>query len=241
MTRIIKSLDPKPGHRFDVDPVLPALPDVLMSCAGDGEIRIELNTALLPRVLVDRQYIAAVKSRKLDDDDRRFVADCISGAGFLVRCLDQRARTLLTVATEIARRQADFVRLGRAHLKPLSMKDVADATGFHESTVWRAIANKYVLTGHGMFELRYCFSNAVAGTDDAVDHSSETVRCRIQKLVEAETADTVLCDDEIVDALKDAGIDVARRTVAKYRGMLRIPSSLQRRRQKRAQMQLQCA
>ncbi len=241
MVRRIKSLNPKPGNNFDNDPVMPALPDVLIQYGADGGIRVELNSDLLPRVLVDRQYLSQIKRVSTNDEDRRFVADCMTSANFLARSLDQRAKTLLKIATEIASHQAAFLRYGPQHLRPLSMKEVADVTGYHESTVSRATANKFVMTSHGMFELKFLFSNAIAGTRSDVDHSAETVRHQIRNLIDSETAETVLCDNQIVAALKDAGIDVARRTVAKYRDMLRIPSSRQRRRQKRAQMEFQCA
>lgn len=241
MARVIRTLDPKPGHRFDSEPLLPALPDVIVECRPKQTMRIELNNALLPRVLVDRQYYSEIRSQSRTEQDRRFVVDCMNRASFLVRCLDQRAQTLLTVATEIASRQDAFLRQGAVHLRPLSMKDVAEATGFHESTVCRAIANKFMMTPHGVFEMKYFFSVSIAATHGGADHSAETVRHRIRQLVADETADAVLSDDQIVAALKDSGIDLARRTVAKYRDMLRIPSSLQRRREKRAQFEYDCA
>lgn len=241
MARTIKSLDPKPGLRFDPEPIMPALPDVLIGSDADGQVGVELNTDMLPRVLVDREYSSRIRTGAASEEDRRFVSDCLGSAGFLTRCLDQRAQTLLKVATEIAARQSAFLRHGRQHLRPLSLRDVAEATGLHESTVCRAVANKYAMTPFGMFELKFFFSNAVGGTSADEDHSAETVRLRIRKLIDSEGVDTVLCDGQIVDALKEAGIHVARRTVAKYRDMLRITSSLQRRRAKRALLEHGCA
>lgn len=241
MARLVRTLDPKPGHRFDADPVMPALPDILAECDPDGEMRIELNSELLPRVLVDRQYFSTIKLRNSSEEDRKFVADCMSSASFLARCLDQRAKTLLTVVTEIASRQRQFLLHGKKHLRPLCLKDVAQSTGYHESTVCRAIANKFIMTPHGMYDLRFFFSNAVGGSAEEDDHSAEKVRHQIRTLVEQETADAVLSDGQIVDALKADGIDLARRTVAKYRDMMRIPSSLQRRREKRARTEFNYA
>lgn len=238
MIKIIRSLDPKPGSRFDHEPVFPALPDVHVHCSADDKIAVELNTQLFPRVLIDRQYYSEISTRKGSEHEKRFVIDCMNDATFLVKCLDQRAATLLKVATEIASQQAAFFRHGPEHLKPLMMKDIAKATGYHESTVCRSIANKFMMTAHGMFEMKYFFSTAIAGTEGSQDHSAETVRQKIRQLVECESPETVLRDDDLVGELEKSGIKVARRTVAKYREAMRIPSSLHRRREKQTQQQL---
>jgi RNA polymerase sigma-54 factor len=149
-----------------------------------------------------------------------------------VKSLDQRARTILRVAEEIVRQQDGFLTHGIEHLKPLNLKTVADAISMHESTVSRVTSNKYMATPRGIFELKYFFTSAIASADDGEAHSSETVRHRIRQLIDAESAAAVLSDDKIVEQLKRDGIDIARRTVAKYREALRIPSSVQRRREK---------
>ncbi len=235
MAREIRSLDPRPGRRFDCDPVLPALPDILVTSGPDGSHAVELNPALLPRVLINRQYYATITANRLGAQDKRFVMDCMASARWLARNLDQRARTILKVATEIVARQADFFRHGVDHMRPLSLRDVAEVVGIHESTVCRAISNKFMLTDRGLFELKYFFSNSIAATDGGDSHCSETVRHRIAALVALEEADTVLSDDAIAAELRKAGIDIARRTIAKYRDMLNIPSSLRRRRQKQVE------
>ncbi len=238
MARDIRSLDPKPGRQFDTEPTLPALPDVVVDRDTDGSIHVELNTDLLPRVLVDRQYYAEISGKARNAEDKRFVVDCMSNANWLVRNLDQRAQTVLKVATEIAKRQEQFLQHGPEHLRPLGLKDVADAVGVHQSTVCRAIAHRHMLTSHGMFELKYFFSNSINATAGSEEQSAETVRQKIRQLIETETPKTVMSDDAIVSALRDEGIEIARRTVAKYRDMLRIPSSAQRRREMRAGLKL---
>ena len=164
--------------------------------------------------------------------DRDYLLDCLQSANWLVKSLDQRARTILRVAEEIVRQQDGFLTYGIAHLKPLNLKTVADAISMHESTVSRVTSNKYMATPRGVFELKYFFTSAIASADGEEAHSSEAVRHRIRQLIDAETAGAVLSDDKIVEQLKHDGIDIARRTVAKYREALRIPSSVQRRREK---------
>jgi RNA polymerase sigma-54 factor len=229
----IKQLDPKPGLRFGTVQIQPVLPDVLVRPARDGSWIVELNNDTLPRVLVNRKYYAAVSSAARSDKDRNYLLDCLQSANWLVKSLDQRARTILRVAEEIVRRQDGFLTFGVQHLKPLNLKTVANAISMHESTVSRVTSNKYMATPRGIFELKYFFTSAIASAgDDGELHSSEAVRHRIRQLIDSETADAVLSDDKIVERLKAEGIDIARRTVAKYREALRIPSSVQRRRQK---------
>lgn len=234
MVREIRTLDPRPGCRFDADPVLPALPDVIVSRRKDGSFAIELCTQLLPRVLVNQEYHAEVKAGSRSKEDRRFVAECLQNANWLVRNMHQRAQTILRVASEIVSHQQDFLLHGVEHLRPLNLRVVAEAIGIHESTVCRAIANKFMMTNRGMFELKFFFATSISASDGGDDVSAETVRYRIRQIVEAETAQHVLSDDAIVEALRASGIHLARRTVAKYREMMRIPSSQQRRRMKLA-------
>jgi RNA polymerase sigma-54 factor len=151
-----------------------------------------------------------------------------------VRALDQRAKTILKVSSEIVRQQDTFLAHGVQHLRPLNLKTVADAIGMHESTVSRVTANKYMATSRGIFELKYFFTSAIAAADGGEAHSAEAVRHRIRQLIDGESAADVLSDDTIVEKLRSIGIDIARRTVAKYRDAMRIPSSVQRRREKQA-------
>lgn len=230
----IRLLDPKPGLAFSTGPSDPVVPDVIVAQAPDGGWTVELNPDTLPKVLIDNAYYAEVSDRAKDPRDREFLAGCLQSANWLTRSLDQRARTILKVASEIVRQQDAFLALGIRYLKPLNLRMIADAIGMHESTVSRVTANKYMLTPRGVFELRYFFTAAIASAEGGDAHSAESVRDRIRELIDAEKPAAVLSDDAIVDILRKNGIDIARRTVAKYREGMSIPSSVQRRREKRA-------
>jgi RNA polymerase sigma-54 factor len=235
----IRRLNPKPGLKFGTVQIEPVLPDVYVRAARDGSWTVELNNDTLPRVLVNRSYYAVVSKTTGSQKDRDYLTECLQNANWLVKSLDQRARTILRVAEEIVRQQDSFLSHGVEHLKPLNLKTVADAISMHESTVSRVTSNKYVATPRGVFELKYFFTSAIASAaTEGEAHSSEAVRHRIRQLIEAETAQAVLSDDKIVEQLKRDGIDIARRTVAKYRDALRIPSSVQRRREKQMAVRL---
>ncbi|HEU0060822.1 MAG TPA: RNA polymerase factor sigma-54 [Hyphomicrobiaceae bacterium] len=234
----IRRLNPKPGLRFGSVQIEPVLPDVYVRAARDGSWTVELNNDTLPRVLVNRSYYAVVSKTSGSQKDRDYLTECLQNANWLVKSLDQRARTILRVAEEIVRQQDGFLSHGVEYLKPLNLKTVADAISMHESTVSRVTSNKYVATPRGVFELKYFFTSAIASAAEGEAHSSEAVRHRIRQLIEAETAQAVLSDDKIVEQLKRDGIDIARRTVAKYREALRIPSSVQRRREKQMAVRL---
>ncbi len=226
----IRALDPKPGANWDADALPPVIPDVLMRAAPGGDWLLELNPETLPRVLVNEAFYARV-SRKVGREDKTFLAEKLATANWLVKSLQQRAQTVLKVSAEIVVRQDGFFRHGVSHLRPLILRDIADTVALHESTVSRVTANKYIATPRGIFELKYFFTNAIAGSDGE-SHSAESVRQRIRTLVGAEPADDILSDDAIVAVLRKEGVDIARRTVAKYREALRIPSSVQRKREK---------
>jgi RNA polymerase sigma-54 factor len=230
----IRELNPKPGLAFGTTLVQPIVPDVFVRAAPDGSWQVELNSDTLPKVLVSQRYHARIAKTARSDQDKAYLADCLQTATWLVRALDQRARTILKVASEIVRQQDAFFANGVRHLRPLNLKTIADAIDMHESTVSRVTANKYMATSRGIFELKYFFTAAIAATDGGDAHSAEAVRHRIRQLIDAENAGDVLSDDALVDELKTAGIDIARRTVAKYREAMRIPSSVQRRREKLA-------
>lgn len=232
----IKRLDPRPGLQFEVNGTQAIVHDAELTQAPDGSWRVELNSDALPKVIVDRQYFQEISRSKLKKDEKSFVAECLASATWLERSLDQRATTILKVATEIVKQQDSFFLNGVSGLKPMTMKMVADAIDMHESTVSRVASNKYMMTPRGLFELRYFFTVAISGTSGGTDdHSSESVRQRIRDLIKEESVDKVLSDDALVDALRSEGIDIARRTVAKYREAMNIASSVQRRREKRAQ------
>jgi RNA polymerase sigma-54 factor len=230
----IKRLNPKPGLKFGSVQLQPVVPDVLVRAAQDGTWIIELNTDTLPRVLVNRTYLATVSKCTASAADRNYLLECLQTANWLVKSLDQRARTILRVAEEIVRQQDGFFTHGVQYLRPLNLRTVADAISMHESTVSRVTSNKYMATPRGIFEMKYFFTSAIASADDGgAAHSSESVRHRIKQMIDGETPATVLSDDKIVEMLRSDGIDIARRTVAKYREAMRIPSSVQRRRDKK--------
>lgn len=234
MTAEIRSLDPRPGLAFARGTTDSIVPDVLVGAASNGSWQVELNPDALPRVLVDRTYFAQVSGRARNAAEKEFLAECLQNANWLTRSLDQRAKTILKVASEIVRQQDAFLVHGVRQLRPLNLRTVADAIGMHESTVSRVTSNKYMLTPRGVFELRYFFTAAIAAADGGDAHSSEAVRDRIRALIDGEQPVEILSDDAIVDMLRKTGVDIARRTVAKYREAMSIPSSVQRRREKRA-------
>ncbi|MEZ5649972.1 MAG: RNA polymerase factor sigma-54 [Burkholderiaceae bacterium] len=234
MIREIRKLDPRPGRQFDAEPVVMAIPDVTLEIRDDGSLHVELNASFLPRVLVNRDYYAEMRALSTDEIEVRFVTDCMKDANMLARNLDQRSKTLLRVATEIVKRQKAFFTHGAGHMRPLCQGDVAQTLGMHRSTVCRAISGKYIMTNRGLFELKHFFSNAITSTEGDDDYSAQTIRMRIRDLIAAESDGEVQSDDAIMVSLKDSGIDIARRTVAKYREMLGIPSSAMRKRQARA-------
>lgn len=232
----IRGLNPKPGASFERGASETISPDIVVRAAPDGTWMIELNPDTLPRVLVNQAYFQTVsKSCPRSGEDHNFLSECMQNANWLTRSLDQRARTIIKVAAEIVRQQDAFLMHGVDHLRPLNLKTVAEAIKMHESTVSRVTSNKYMLTPRGLFELKYFFTVSIGSAEEGGDnHSAEAVRHRIRQLIAQETPEAVLSDDDIVISLKRGGVDLARRTVAKYREAMNIPSSVQRRREKRA-------
>ncbi|PWT80186.1 MAG: RNA polymerase sigma-54 factor [Acidobacteria bacterium] len=228
----IRQLNPKPGLAFGTTVVQPIVPDVFVRRTAEGGFAVELNSETLPKVLVNQIYYTQLAGNCKSDHDKSYLADCLQTATWLIRALDQRAKTILKVAAEIVRQQDGFFARGVRYLRPLNLKTVADAIDMHESTVSRVTANKYMATNRGIFELKYFFTSAIAATNGGEAHSAEAVRHRIKQLIDAEAPHEVLSDDSIVEKLREGGIEIARRTVAKYREALRIPSSVQRRRDK---------
>jgi len=231
----LRQLDPKPGRAFEAGPVESVVPDVFVRPGPGGEWQIELNADVLPRVLVNRTYYASVTKKTRDTAEKSFLTDCLATANWLAKSLDQRAQTILKVTAEIVKQQDGFLVHGITHLRPMTLKAVADAIEMHESTVSRVTSNKYVSTPRGLFEMKYFFTTALGSSTGEGDHSAEAVRHRIKQIIDAEQPADILSDDTIAEMLqKERGIEVARRTVAKYREGMNIPSSVIRRRQKRA-------
>jgi RNA polymerase sigma-54 factor len=237
MVAEIRRLDPKPGRSFGGGAIQPVVPDVTVRRGSDGSWLVELNAEGLPRVLVNHSYAARVVSGATNAADKTFITGCLQNANWLTKSLEQRARTILKVATEIVRQQDAFFARGVEHLRPLNLKTIADAIAMHESTVSRVTSNKYMATPRGLFELKYFFTASIPSGAGGEAHSAEAVRFRIKQLIDQESPESVLSDDAIVLRLKEANVDIARRTVAKYRESLRIPSSVERRREKLAMQQ----
>ncbi len=233
MASEVRGLNPKPGNAFGSIMIQPIVPDVIVRAAPDGAWHVELNADVLPRLLVNQQYYAKIIKGAGPETDRTYLSDCLANATWLVRSLDQRARTILKVAREIVRLQDGFLVKGVEALRPLNLRTVADAIAMHESTVSRVTANKYIATPRGTFGFKYFFTTALASAHGEAAHSAESVRHKIREMIDAETAEDILSDDAIVDSLRSAGVDIARRTVAKYREVMGIASSVQRRREKR--------
>jgi Ser/Thr protein kinase RdoA (MazF antagonist) len=237
MVAEIRRLDPKPGRSFGGSAIQPVIPDVTVRRGSDGSWLVELNAEGLPRVLVNHSYATRVVSGAASAADKTFITGCLQNANWLTKSLEQRARTILKVASEIVRHQDAFFAKGVEHLRPLNLKTIADAIAMHESTVSRVTSNKYMSTPRGLFELKYFFTASIPSGAGGEAHSAEAVRFRIKQLIDAEAPEAVLSDDAIVLRLKEANVDIARRTVAKYRESLRIPSSVERRREKLAMQQ----
>jgi RNA polymerase sigma-54 factor len=230
----IRSLEPKPGLAFGDAPIVALVPDVYVRTVPDGQFDIELNGMTVPRLFVDRAYQAEISRSARSNADQEFLTECVRSASWLARALDQRATTIFKVASEIVRQQGAFFHSGAGHLRPMTLRSVAEAIGMHESTISRVTANKAIGSDSGTFPMKYFFSTALNGADGADAHSSEAVRHRIKALIATETRGAVLSDDAIARRLRLSGVDIARRTVAKYREALRIPPSAQRRRSRPA-------
>ncbi len=231
----IRELNPKPAGEFDHLVVQTAIPDVLMKKLPKnlgGGWRVELNAETLPRVLINNEYYTEVASKATQKKDKEYLTNQMASASWLVKALDQRAQTIIKVAGEIVEQQEAFFNYGIEFLRPLTLKDIAEVIEMHESTVSRVTTNKYIGTPRGIFELKFFFSTAIESSS-GISHSSEAIKARIKSLIDDENPKKVHSDDKIVELLKAEGIDLARRTVAKYREAMHIGSSVQRRKQKK--------
>jgi RNA polymerase sigma-54 factor len=228
----LRSYDPKPGLRFNTGGGDPVVPDILLAPRSDGGWDISLNQATLPRLIVNRSYYVEMRGACADKGSRAWLSDKLADANWLIKALDQRQKTILKVASEIVTQQDGFFRHGVSHLRPLTLRTVADAIGMHESTISRVTSNKYLHCPRGTFELKYFFTSGVGSTDGEGGASAEAVKAAIKALIDAEDPKAILSDDTLVDLLKAKGFDLARRTVAKYREAIGLGSSVQRRRQK---------
>jgi RNA polymerase sigma-54 factor len=232
MAAEIRSLNPKPGASFSHEALTITEPDIFVRRLPDGKWHVELNMANFPKVMVNKRYYKQVSKESRSAKDKEFVLERFGSANWLVRALEQRADTMLKVASELVRQQDAFFRLGVKYLKPMTLKDIAAETGYHESTISRITTSKFLICPRGAFELKYFFTSALARSHGGEDVSSSAVKQYIEELIKAETPEAILSDDDIVERLKERSINVARRTVAKYREALGIPSSPKRKRLK---------
>lgn len=231
MIRELRDYDPKPGCRYGGEPAQAVVPDIFIA-RRKGGWAIEINAATLPRLLVNRSYYTELATGAQDKNSKAWLSDMLASANWLVKALDQRQRTIIKVATEIVKQQEPFFIHGVAHLRPMTLRQVADAIEMHESTVSRVTSNKYLSCDRGLYELKYFFTSAIQSADGGDAVSAEAVKSAIKSLIAQEDAKSILSDDTLVDLLKEKGFDIARRTVAKYREALGIGSSVQRRRAK---------
>jgi RNA polymerase sigma-54 factor len=233
MLNELRGYDPKPGLKFGGNERAPVVPDILIAPGHKDGWDIALNQATLPRLIVNRSYYVELRNGCTDRESKSWLSEKLADAKWLIKALDQRQKTILKVAAEIVKQQEGFFRRGVAHLKPLTLRAVAEAVAVHESTVSRVTSNKYLHCPRGTFELKYFFTSGVSSADGESSVSAETVKAQIRALCDAEDESDILSDDQLVDLLREKGFDLARRTVAKYREAIGIGSSVQRRRQKK--------
>ncbi len=231
MVTDLRKLSPKPGLLYSNEPLQPIIPDVLIREGNDGGWMIEINQDTLPKIAINRDYRSDL-SKNGNQETKEYVQENFNQATWLLKSLDQRAKTILRVAGEIVKQQDGFFAHGVSELRPMNLKIVAEALSLHESTVSRVTAGKYLRCPRGIYEMKFFFMSGVSGEgEDAV--ASGTVKHLIKKYIDAEDPRRILSDDTLVEMLSEQGIQVARRTVAKYRDAAGIPSSVKRRRLKK--------
>jgi len=235
MCREIRELDPKPASGFLDEVSETLIPDIFLYKDSKGEWALELNSEALPRVLVNNKYYTKVKSHSKDAEEKKYISEQYGNANWLIKAMNQRAETILKVAKELVTQQQEFFERGIRFMKPMVLSDIASKLDIHESTVGRVTTNKYISSPRGVFEMKYFFSSSIGSSADEGNFSSNTVKYLIKELIDKEkSAKNVLSDDKLSEILKSRGVDVARRTVAKYRESMNIPSSAQRKRQKKS-------
>ncbi len=231
MIRELRSYDPKPGLRFGSDAVQAVVPDLFVEQRKAGWA-VEVNSATLPKLLVNRSYYAELSGGARTAESKGWLSEQLASANWIIRALDQRQRTIIKVATEIVKQQEGFFRHGVSHLKPLTLRSIAEAIEMHESTVSRVTSNKYLSCARGLFELKYFFTSGIQAADGGEAVSATAVKSALKALIESEDAGAILSDEKLAELLKAKGFDISRRTVVKYRESMGLGSSVQRRRQK---------
>ena len=231
MIRELRNYDPKPGLKYQSHNIQAVTPDLFVEKSKQGWI-IEVNSATLPKLLVNRTYYAELAGGARTAESKAWLSECLASANWLIRAMDQRQRTIIKVASEIVKQQEGFFLHGVSHMKPLTLKTIAEAIDMHESTVSRVTSNKYLSCSRGMFELKYFFSSGIQSADGGEAISASAVKAALKTLIEAEEPNAILSDEKLAEMLKQKGFDISRRTVVKYRESMGLGSSVQRRRQK---------
>ena len=226
--QVIRSLNPKPGTLYDENNNNIAHPDVIVSKEKDNWT-VELNNSTLPKVSVNEGYVKEIEKLECKDSDKKFISESLNSARWLIKAIEQRNITTLKISSEIINQQKEFFEKGKKYLKPMILKDVAKKINMHESTVSRVTSEKLMITPLGMFEMKVFFSASINSINDGESHSAESVRESLKKLISDEPLENPLSDEMLVSRLKGEGINLARRTVAKYRELLNIPASSVRR------------
>jgi RNA polymerase sigma-54 factor len=232
MLRELRSYNPRPGLAFAASEAGTVVPDILVSANAGGGWDIALNEETLPKLIVNRGYFLELNAGATSRESQGWLKEKLADAHWLIRALDQRQKTILKTAAEIVKQQDGFFRRGVAELRPLTLREVAEQIGMHESTVSRVTSNKYLACARGTFELKYFFTSGVASADGE-GASSAAIKARIKALIDAETAKNILSDQQLAEMLQKEGFDLARRTVAKYRESIGLGSSAERRRAKK--------
>jgi len=222
----VKGLNPKPAAGYMIKEMTPTQPDVFITKRNDDGFGIEVNSAALPKVLADRRYYTEVSSMTKDKEAKKYITQNWQNANFITKALAQRADTMLKTAAAIVKYQEDFFKYGIKYLKPLTLAQIAEEIGMHESTVSRVTSNKYMQTPRGSFEMKYFFISGVGGV--AGDVASTSVKETIKEIIKAEDIEKPFSDDFIGKELKKRGTQISRRTVMKYREAMEIPSSYDR-------------
>ncbi len=225
----IAKLDPKPGLRFSAESDNYVVPDLVVEKI-DGAYHVFLNDTNLPRLRLSRAYQEIARDKKkFEGDNKEFIASKLNSANWMIQAIEQRRQTMLKVMNYIVERQKDFFEKGVQHLKPLTLREVAEVVSMHESTVSRVTNEKFVQTPRGVLPLKYFFSSGLS-TTGGEDVSARGIKDQIQKLVESEDSKNPLTDQAIVNVLRESGVNIARRTVAKYRDQLGVLSARMRKR-----------
>ena len=230
MIKNIKSLNPKPANIFDYQPNISVIPDIILKQSKDN-FKLELNQSQIPKFIFNKKLYQIIKKKKLLSREKESLINWVKSGKLLIDSIKNRERTLEKVTNEIIKHQKNFLKKGMNYFYPLTQKEIAKKTGFHESTISRCTTNKYIETPKGVFELKFFFSRGIDSNDKGKFLSNKLVKNKILRLIQDEKNKDILSDKNIVFKLRKKGINIARRTVSKYRKLMNIPSSFKRTRE----------